>query len=111
MVKVFTPKVLRPPNPKSIPCKRRPKNMTGKAAHPSIRPINPLKIRWVELGPMLIWNRDATKKTADKMATFGVSSSLTDSNPFISPPRVRAAPLIRTGADRIPSEMCMIILF
>jgi hypothetical protein len=76
MLKVFSPKVVKPPNWKRIPWSKSARNMTGKAAQPIMSPIKPLKTKWVELKPTLTRMREAVKKTADKMAALGMSSSL-----------------------------------
>ena len=58
------------------------------------------------LGPVDI-SREATKKVAVSIDTSMMRSRSSFFNPIIVPTAVSDAPPISTGAERIPSDMCM----
>jgi hypothetical protein len=52
--------------------------------------------------------REATKKTAERIEALGISSERRLLRPIYNPPMLSTTPAAKTGADIIPSEICIL---
>ncbi len=82
--------------------------MAAKALGPRITPTRPFKIKWILVGPIGMWIRLATKKTAAITETFGISSRSIFRIVAAAITTVPPKPAAITGADKIPSAICML---